>query len=253
MTLTIDQWHQRYLQQARWTQSVRSYLYQKCMLQQADRILDVGCGTGVLEDELSHNSHAYTYGIDIDVKALLFARDFAPKSIYCAGDCLALPFQTAIFDITLCHFLLLWVNQVQNAIMEMARVTRPHGFVLAIAEPDYGGRIDYPGELSQMGLWQTQALKDQGADPFIGRQLRMIFTRAGLEDISTGVLGGQWDESESEPAAELEWQVIEADLANNLEFRRRADQLKALEFTSRRNHSRILFVPVFYALGKVTG
>lgn len=253
MTLTIDQWHQRYLQQARWTQSVRSYLYQKCMLHQAARVLDVGCGTGVLEHELSQSTNARTFGIDLDYVALQYAQDYAPNSIYCVSNCLALPYGTATFDITLCHFLLLWVSHVQNAILEMKRVTHPQGFIMAIAEPDYGGRVDYPGELAQLGLWQAQALKDQGADPFIGRQLRSIFSQAGLEEITTGVLGGQWDEHDTDPDAALEWQVIEADLHDNLEFRRQADRLKALDLSSRRDQQRLLFVPVFYALGKVPG
>ena len=62
----------------------------------------------------------------------------------------------------------------------MVRVTHPGGFVLALAEPDYGGRIDYPTELSQIGDWQKNALKQQGANPLMGRELRSIFSHAGI-------------------------------------------------------------------------
>jgi len=74
----------------------------------------------------------------------------------------------------------------------MARITRPGGAVLALAEPDYGGRIDYPIKLAQMGKWQIESLRLQGADPLMGRKLATIFNSAGFDSVETGVLGGQW-------------------------------------------------------------
>ena len=32
---------------------------------------------------------------------------------------------------------------------------------MALAEPDYGGRIDYPEQLGHIGRWQAQALRKQ--------------------------------------------------------------------------------------------
>lgn len=251
MILTIAQWHQRYLQQARWTQNLREYLFQKCGIRQATKILDVGCGTGVLETELSEVSSAHSFGIEIVFESAMFSHTYAPKSIYTVGDGLSLPYQIASFDVTLCHFLLLWIDHAQAAINEMVRVTKPNGYVMALAEPDYGGRIDFPPELSQIGSWQTEALKEQGANPFIGRQLRSIFSKAGLVDIEVGILGAQWGQDISDQDIELEWQVLLSDLINNQEFMLQADDIKSLEISSRRALQRILFVPVFYAFGLV--
>lgn len=251
MALSIDQWHRRYLQQARWTESIRKYLYRKCAIQQASRVLDVGCGTGVLEHEFPYAPTTRMYGIDIDFRTLLFAQKYAATAVYSTGDCLSLPYKAESFDITLCHFLLLWIDRLMEALSEMTRVTLPGGHVLAIAEPDYGGRIDYPGELSQLGDWQTLALKAQGANPYVGRQLRSIFIGAGLKDVETGVLGGQWEMNNSDRDFELEWQVLSSDLKNNIDFEKRAGYFKNIEITSREAHQRILFVPVFYAIGKV--
>ncbi len=252
MSLSIGQWHQRYQQQARWTQDLRKYLFQRCDVHAATRILDVGCGTGVLEKELSETGTAYTFGIDIDFQALEFAHGFAPISMYVAADGLSLPFHTAVFDICLCHFLLLWVGQTQIVVDEMARVTKPGGYVVALAEPDYGGRIDFPDDLSQLGKWQNQALQEQGANPLIGRQVRSIFAGAGLVDIEAGILGAQWRTESSPQEAELEWQVLASDLEANPQFLAQADQLKSYEMAARFAQRRVLFVPVFYAIGKVT-
>ncbi|MFZ0532886.1 MAG: class I SAM-dependent methyltransferase [Anaerolineales bacterium] len=253
MTLSSSRWHQRYLQQARWTQNLRKYIYDQVVIQRANKILDIGVGTGVLENELNRNSPSHVFGLDIDSSALRIAQEYAPKSVYTVGDCINLPFQTRVFDVTLCHFLLLWVKDALNAVEEMARVTRPNGYVLALAEPDYGGRIDFPSELSQLGIWQTEALREQGANPFMGREVRSIFSRAGLVNIDVGVLGGQWGENISDQDLELEWEVIQSDLRQNNDFILQADRLKDLELTSRKILQRILFVPTFYAIGVVKG
>jgi ubiquinone/menaquinone biosynthesis C-methylase UbiE len=250
MTLSIDQWHQRYLQQARWTRNIRMYLYQRSELRRANRILDIGCGTGVLENEFPHETTANIFGVDIDLKALQFAKNNSPASFYTNSDCLGLPFASASFDNTLCHFFLLWVESVPDALTEMKRVTRSGGHVLALAEPDYGGRIDFPEELVKMGTWQTQALEIQGAKPLIGRQLRALFSKAGLTDIEVGVLGGRWTTHDANDF-ELEWQVLTSDLSHNPDFQEQADQFKTIELDSRKFQRRILFVPVFYAIGAV--
>ncbi len=41
---------------------------------------------------------------------------------------------------------------------EMKRVARPGGWLLALAEQDYGARVDEPAELKRWGELQTQAL-----------------------------------------------------------------------------------------------
>jgi ubiquinone/menaquinone biosynthesis C-methylase UbiE len=251
MPLSTSLWHQRYQQQAEWTRNIRNYIYSQISLRKADKILDVGCGTGVLESELSILTSSSTFGVDIDFLALKFARKKAAHSAYSVGDGLNLPYPSGVFDITLCHFLLLWITRATQSVKEMVRVTRPKGFVLALAEPDYGGRIDYPPALKELGEWQTQALIDQGANPFIGRELRSIFSKAGLVNIEVGILGGQWREANSDEEFELEWQVIQSDLASNNEFIKRAEILKETEILSRQNHQRLLFVPTFYAFGMV--
>jgi hypothetical protein len=133
----------------------------------------------------------------------------------------------------------------------MVRVTSGKGYVLALAEPDYGGRIDYPEELSVIGKWQAGALKEQGANPSMGRELRSLFSSVGLANIEAGVLGGQWIEAQPDSDFELEWDVIQSDLDHYDEFIMVADKLKALEQTSRTANRRILYVPTFYAFGQV--
>ena len=98
----------------------------------------------------------------------------------------------------------------------MRRVTRPGGWVLAMAEPDYGGRIDYPEDLIYLGELQETALRRQGAETRLGRRLSALFHAAGLQEVETGVLGGQWRDAPSLEDLAREWEVLEVDLADKL-------------------------------------
>ena len=65
MTVTGIDWKNRFIQQAEWTKDLRAYLYERVGLDLASRILDLGCGTGALVDELLAESKATLHGLDI--------------------------------------------------------------------------------------------------------------------------------------------------------------------------------------------
>jgi SAM-dependent methyltransferase len=243
-------WHRRYSQQASWTGDLRNYLFERTGLKNARRVLDVGCGTGVLEIELTNRYSARFYGLDIDKERLIQAAHHAPSACFSNANAFHLPFPDAWFDITFCHFLLLWVARPMQVVAEMKRVTRAAGFVLALAEPDYGGRIDYPVDLEIIGQMQLLALRRQGADPLAGRKLAGIFHRVGLQAIETGLIGGQWKSAPSKADFALEWSVIQSDLGESISFEN-LERLRAIDAIAWEHGERVLFVPTFYALGQV--
>lgn len=246
-----ETWHTRFLQQARWTRDLRQHLYQRLGLSQAGSVLEVGCGTGALLEELSYLVSGFVCGLDIEPSFAKMAMRNAPRARLVQGDAHALPFPSHTFDLALCHFLLLWVHDPLQVVREMRRVVRSGGAVLALAEPDYGGRIDHPPPLAALGEMQRQALQRQGADPFIGRRLGELFHQAGLNEIEVGLLGGQWSIPPSPQEWEMEWQVLQADLEHLPQFSGDLEGLKRLEAQAWRDGSRILFVPTFYAWGMV--
>ena len=251
--LSAQDWHLRYTQQAHWTRDLREYLFRQAGLGRARRVLDVGCGTGVIEAELQATSEAVITGLDIDLARLQLAvrttAGMRPIGLV-QGDGLQLPLASASYDICLCHYLLLWLPDPLQAVREMVRVTRPGGSVLILAEPDYGGRIDYPTELALLGEQQAAALRRQGADPGLGRRLRKILHLAGLQEMESGVLGGQWSGPGDPEEAGLEWRVLASDLAGALPAEELA-RLEELDRQSRAAGRRVLYVPTFYAWGKV--
>jgi ubiquinone/menaquinone biosynthesis C-methylase UbiE len=239
-------WHARYVQQARWTRNLRTYLFDKLQLDASSRLLEVGCGTGAVLAELP--SHLPLHGLDLDSAALAQCRLHAPAASLTRGDALSLPYADNTFNAVYCHFLLLWVRNPVQALTEMRRVTQPGGFVIAFAEPDYASRIDKPDELAPLGKWQADALRKQGADPGFGARLAESFFQAGIRLIETGTIQSGEDEASLEEW-EMEWAVIEADLAESVPGED-LQKMKTLDKIARAQGRRILHVPTHFAWGQ---
>ncbi|MCC7118126.1 MAG: methyltransferase domain-containing protein [Anaerolineales bacterium] len=240
-------WHKRYQQQAGWTRNLRDYLFVQANIATARRILEVGCGTGAILRAVE--SPATLYGIDIDSHALAQCRVNSANAILARGDGLFLPYANASFDIVFCHYFLLWVGDPLQAVREMKRVTRPGGHILALAEPDYLSRTDAPQELTRLGAQQTEALRQQGADPGFGARLAETFFEAGIRIEETGPI--QRIEKEMSAAEfELEWAVIESDLAGMVE-EAEIQKMKLQDQAARQRNERILHVPTHFAWGRV--
>lgn len=240
-------WHSRYLQQARWTRSLRSHLFAKADWFQAERILEVGCGTGAVLGEFPPGARSLC-GLDIDGIALRQARAHSPAALLTRGDAAKLPYEDRVFDLVYCHFLLLWLRAPARALQEMKRVTKRNGFVLALGEPDHLSRVDKPEELSVLGRWQAEALRRQGADPGFGRHVSEAFQAAGIKILEAG----RMRRSKASPTSserQLEWDVIEADLAG-LVSAGELQRLRVLDEDAWDNGTRVLHVPTYFALGQ---
>ncbi len=246
---TPAEWHARFQEQSVWTASARQYVLGKIGAGQAKNILEVGSGTGAVTEALHDLSPAKIYGIDIDPERASFACREDPASLFACADGLHLPFPQGAFDICICHFYLLWVSNPSAAVEEMRRVTRKGGWVTALAEPDYGGRVEYPAEMRALGDLQTHALRKQGANPEIGRRTADLFLQAKLKEVHSGVLGGEWQHPDPQRSG-MEWQVLENDLAELVPPEQLA-RYRQVDERSRRNGERVQFVPTFYAWGKV--
>jgi ubiquinone/menaquinone biosynthesis C-methylase UbiE len=249
VTFNLQDWHNRYKQQASWTSEVRSYLLEKLDLQPSDRVLEVGSGTGVVTHELAESTNSIAFGVDADIRRSLFAHDYDPKSYFFCADGLKLPLPNDQFSLTCCHYYLLWIKDQESAISEMVRVTRNDGYVMLFAEPDHAARIDHPEMFIPYGKIQTNALVKQGIDPIAGRKLGSLLMACGLQNIEMIQL--QWQRDKMDFASALtEWNVAAEDLRSILN----PEQIKIYldhEKKSWEDSSRIRIIPTFYAMGKV--
>lgn len=149
------------------------------------RVLDVGCGTGVLAREALARVRpgGSVAGIDPNEAMLRVAREKEAAVEWRNGRAEALPFDDGAFDAVLCQFALMFFEDPVAAIREMARVARPGGRVVVAVwdrierSPGYAALAEILAEL--FGEPAAEALRL----PFAfgdAERLRSLFREGGL-------------------------------------------------------------------------
>jgi SAM-dependent methyltransferase len=92
-------------------------------------VLEAGAGPAVLAEVLEPRVSAYV-ALDLSLDNLLAARDRIGPFAGVIGDLTALPFADGVFDGTVAVGCLEYVDEVDTAVAELCRVTKPGGFVL---------------------------------------------------------------------------------------------------------------------------
>ena len=239
-------WHKRYSQQANWTRELREYIFGEIGLDESSRALEVGCGTGAILSQID----IPVYGLDIALASVKEAKFHTQNRcpLICA-DTFSLPYANNSFEIVFCHFLLLWLSKPEDALKEIIRVTKAEGHIIAFAEPDYRKRIDKPDSLVELGQWQTDALRKQGANPSMGADLTELFYGAGITIIERGAISTSTRVPLNLDEQELEWATLEADLTGEISDER-IQKMKAVDKVAWARGERILYVPTHYIWGK---
>jgi len=239
-------WHLRYQQQSLWTKALRQYLLNKVTIQPTSRVLEVGCGTGVICSDILESYPCQMYGIDINIHSINIATRNTPELILTCGDASLLPFPADFFDIVFCHYFLLWLPDPSRVLQEIKRVLRTGGIFLVFAEPDHTARIDSPSALELIGELQVKSLQNQGVDVKMGRKLPGLLSQAGFQKIQYGVSGFEFLCGTLPDWWSSEWDVIRDDLGSMID-QERLNELMRLDKLSWESGSRILWVPTFYA------
>jgi ubiquinone/menaquinone biosynthesis C-methylase UbiE len=239
--------------QALETAEERIPLYLEVGLKDANLILDVGCGPGMVTRDIVNLTKGKVIAIDGSEDMIKVARKVLKehKNVELrVGDAENLPFNDNLFDLVTCNLLLMWAKNPQKVVNEMARVTKPSGIVLASLEPDYGGKLHWPENPKVDPIFAGKAIKSRGGDPHIGRKLRLIFVRAGL--ITRVGIGNNriWSCKEDKAyyfhARDFYVKALkEAGLSQKDIDKWEYDYLKSLDEGIQLN-----FFPQFYAIGK---
>lgn len=236
--------HAQFKRQAGWTEDFRRQIYRQVNLSTAKKILDVGCGTGVLEKELRKKSSAKIFGIDIDENMIAFAKTQVKNVEFLVENAENINLKGNQFDVVFCQYLLMWVSSPEKVVSEMVRVCKNDGYVVALAEPDYGGWIEYP-ELN-LGKNHIKYLRQQGADPEMGRKLLSLFEKAGLQTYLI-TIAQSWNQENLQNNIEEEWKrILEAGLITEANY----SEIIKKELELIENNQRMIFMPVFCAIGR---
>jgi ubiquinone/menaquinone biosynthesis C-methylase UbiE len=154
------------------------------------RILDAGCGTGEVASRLARLfERAYVLGIDIIEDHLALARSryaaMAPRLKFERQSVFALEAPDRTFDLTVCRHVLHSIPEPGRVIAELARVTRPGGYLHLIPE-DYGMLHFQRGPLDPRDFWHvvpTAFSSATNTDLFIGRNTFSILSAMNLQEI----------------------------------------------------------------------
>ena len=160
-------------------------------LRPGQRVLDVGCGSGVVTRDMARRvlPGGRAVGVDLGVEFLTIARELAREAGLDAvtefheGSALALPSGAGEFDVAVAATVLVHVPGGDGAIAEMVRVVRSGGRVGIF---DFDGdsiMISHPDRVLTRRI--VAAFSDHSAvDSWLVRRLPGLLRRAGLAEVA---------------------------------------------------------------------
>ena len=110
-------------------------LHRLCYLDEAQEVLEVGCGIGVGPAYIAKRFDCRVVAVDISEKMLSWARQRARREgvvdriTFRQADIRELPFENDRFDAVIVESVLAFVEDKEAAIQELIRVTKPGGYV----------------------------------------------------------------------------------------------------------------------------
>jgi ubiquinone/menaquinone biosynthesis C-methylase UbiE len=155
-----------------------------------ERVLDVGCGSGVVTRELARRvaSEGLAIGVDPSPALLTVARELADQQglgewvDFRVGDARVLPFTDAEFDVVIAVTALSHFPGGEHVIPEFMRVTRPGGRVGVFDRDPDSFIIAHPDRVLTRRI--VSAFSDQAnVDGWLARRLPSLFAEAGLHDV----------------------------------------------------------------------
>lgn len=168
------------------------------------RLLDIGCGTGWLVDQLLE--YGDVTGIDVSRDVIVEARQRTPRATFITGDVLVGQLPAARFDVVVSLETLPHVSDQEAFMRELARLIAPGGLIMIAAQngavlgrhgrlppPDPRARSDRPGpqrfrDLAEMAgeVVSIRTITPQGDASW-----RRVLTSKRLRDV-LGPVGRLW-------------------------------------------------------------
>ena len=153
------------------------------------RVLDVGCGTGVLARELSGRigPSGHVVGVDPNRGMLAVAAEALPGAEWREATAESLPFPDRSFDAVVSQFALMFFTNRQQAVSEMMRVLSPGGRLVVAVWNSLKSMPAYAAEVALLERIAGRQAADALRAPFVlgdREELLAVFAGAGLPSAS---------------------------------------------------------------------
>jgi ubiquinone/menaquinone biosynthesis C-methylase UbiE len=199
MTAPIDGFRSATLKDLRerwWNDDFTEFLAETLRPRPGNRILDVGCGSGLAEVSLGRLqiSQVRLVGIDLvlsKVKAALHETQSHNQRVgFAAADACHLPFRDEVFDSLYCVAVLQHIAPADAAVAECARVTIRGGRIVAVEPDNAAGYLhsSVPAGMHAFAVAKrffaaAAEARSERTNPRIGPNLPAMFTAHGVEPI----------------------------------------------------------------------
>jgi SAM-dependent methyltransferase len=173
----------------------RQFAFEAVAAEKPRRVLEVGGGEGELAERIVNELGIELVGVDqsegmVDVQR---AKGIDAR----VGDVRKLPFDDGEFDVTLAAWMLYHVNDLDDALAELARILRPGGVLVAVTNA-----VDHLQELwdltkraSRMGRFNFRS--DNGEEVlrrhFVTVERRDASGSVVMDDATVRSFAGSWD------------------------------------------------------------
>jgi ubiquinone/menaquinone biosynthesis C-methylase UbiE len=155
-------------------------------VQPGHRVLDVGCGTGVVTRALAARVQpgGTVIGLDPRPEFLAIAAQLAADTPteFRQGDALALPFEAHTFDAVVCITVLEHMPTPEQAIPELVRVAKGGGRVGILCGDQESFVVNHPDRALTRRILST-FVDIRFASPWIGRMVPSLLEQAGLSQV----------------------------------------------------------------------
>jgi ubiquinone/menaquinone biosynthesis C-methylase UbiE len=160
-------------------------LLDRVALTSGDRVIDIGCGTGIVARIAKQRlgEAATVVGVDVSPQMLAVSRAVAPAIDWREGSAMALPVGgSEAFDVVVCQQGLQFMTDKAAAAREMRRVIAPGGR-LGVATWRPADEIPIFHDLQRVAERRFGPIADQRHAYGDGNALRQLFTEAGFQAV----------------------------------------------------------------------
>lgn len=159
--------------------------------QPAERALDIGCGPGLTTEALALavGAQGSVSGVDIAAPMLALARRRCaslPQVSFALADVGRLPYADASFDVALASQVYEYVEDIDRALQELARVIRPGGRALLV-DTDWESAVWASHDDARMRR-VIETWNEHIPHPQLPRTLKRRMQQAGFEQVRVAVV-----------------------------------------------------------------